>query len=304
MPDTDQIRSCLYKRIYQRLPYGGLAVGDEHLAEFRVAGELAQLPVVCHVRSLLLGKCDQHRLPGAVEHRSYTYSCRRFFNRPMKMGHHGRAAVEPRQSQPPRQPLAKEQIIAVMQDGVREEFSIPRLWFPLKLNRKAMLAGFPRRVLYRAAVAALLQLQAALRCGRRQAERDAAARRRRQRRQPCPEDGIFTSWTKNRFSHDFAMMTAPEPRPRSKLIMPKPLTSASFASFTWRAPASPVSCLIASTRPRKPPAAPACPTESCPPLVLRGNEPSQVKLCLRTKSAPSPLAQKPRSSSCISEITG
>src|SRR5712692_5254197 len=130
MPDTDQIRSCLYKRIYQRLPYGGLAVGDEHLAEFRVAGELAQLPVVCHVRSLLLGKCDQHRLPGAVEHRSYTYSCRRFFNRTMKMGDHGRAAVEPRQAQPPGQALAKEQIIAVMQDGAGEDVGFARLLLP------------------------------------------------------------------------------------------------------------------------------------------------------------------------------
>src|SRR5207253_611426 len=43
--------------------------------------------------------------------------------------------------------------------------------------------------------------------------------------------------------------------------MPKPLTRPSFASLTWRACAWPVSCRSASTMPRKPPAAPACPTE-------------------------------------------
>ena len=59
--------------------------------------------------------------------------------------------------------------------------------------------------------------------------------------------------------------------------MPNPLTRPSFASLTCRAPASPVSWRIASTRPRKPPAAPAWPTESCPPEVLCGTEPSCVK---------------------------
>src|SRR5712692_1271593 len=176
MPDTDQIRSCLYKRIYQRLPDGGLAVGDEHLAEFRVAGELAQLRVVCHVRSLLLWKPDQHRLSGAVEHRSYANPCRGLFDGTMKVGDHRRAAVEPRESQPPGQPLAEEQIVAMVQDRAREELGIPRLRFPLKLNRKAMLAGFPRRVLHRAAVAALLQLEAPLRGSGGEVERDAAAR--------------------------------------------------------------------------------------------------------------------------------
>src|SRR5256885_1761080 len=53
-----------------------------------------------------------------------------------------------------------------------------------------------------------------------------------------------------------------------------------------------------------PPAARACPPEGCPPLVLSGKLPSCVKLCSRTKAGASPLPQKPRSSSCRSEITG
>ena len=41
----------------------------------------------------------------------------------------------------------------------------------------------------------------------------------------------------------------------------------------------PVSWRIASTRPREPPAAPAWPTDNCPPEVLNGNVPSASKLC-------------------------
>ena len=51
-----------------------------------------------------------------------------------------------------------------------------------------------------------------------------------------------------------------------------------------RRAAAPVSWRIASTSPRKPPAAPAWPTESCPPDVLCGNVPSFVSVCERTKS--------------------
>src|ERR1043166_4947797 len=69
--------------------------------------------------------------------------------------------------------------------------------------------------------------------------------------------------------------------------MPNPLTSPIFASGTCRPDASAVSWRIASTMPRKPPAAPACPAESWPPLVLSGKSPSQVKRCSRTKDGPS-----------------
>jgi hypothetical protein len=59
------------------------------------------------------------------------------------------------------------------------------------MNRKALLASFSGRVLHRAAVAALLQLEAAESRGGGQPERDAAARGRRQRRQPRPQYRVF-----------------------------------------------------------------------------------------------------------------
>jgi hypothetical protein len=65
---------------------------------------------------------------------------------------------------------------------------------PWKMNRKALVASLARRVLHAAAIAALLQLEAAERRGGGQPERDAAARRRRQRRQPRPQDRVFAFW--------------------------------------------------------------------------------------------------------------
>ncbi|MCY1205960.1 hypothetical protein D9M72_175200 [compost metagenome] len=86
--------------------------------------------------------------------------------------------------------------------------------------------------------------------------------------------------------------------------MPKPATRPSWALGTARAPAWSVNWRIASTMPRKPPAAPACPAESWPPLVLFGKLPSKVMVLACTKAEPSPFSQKPRSSNCIITMTG
>ena len=61
--------------------------------------------------------------------------------------------------------------------------------------------------------------------------------------------------------------------------MPKPLArpSRAFAHRARRAAGRSLAATI-STRPRKPPAAPAWPTDNCPPEVLCGNDPSIVKL--------------------------
>src|SRR4029079_11220402 len=108
-----------------------------------------------------------------------------------------------------------------------------------------------------------------------------------------------------RFGHAaLASMAAEDDRPRSELILPKPETRHVSAYGTPVSRGSPLNWRIASTRPSEPPAAPACPTESCPPEVLCGNVPSLVKLWERTKSGPSPFLQKPRSSSCIMTMTG
>src|SRR5258706_13275027 len=176
------------------------------------------------------------------------------------------------------------------------ELASPVLGSPGQEDGQTTHTAFPRRVLDRAAVAARLQREASFGRSGSQAQSYSASRSGRQRWKPCPEYRVF-------FLHAFERTTAPEPNPRSKLIMPKPLTRPSFASLTCRPSALPLSWRIASVTPRKPPAAPACPTESWPPEVLSGKSPSCVSPCARTNAAPSPFAQKPRSSICIIGIT-
>src|SRR6185503_10219787 len=125
----------------------------------------------------------------------------------MEMRDHDRAAVEPDEAQPPRQALAKEKIVAVVEHRLREELAAFGLRLPIQENRQALLAGLARRILHRAAIAALLQLG--------EAERRAAARCRRQRGQPGAQYGVF-SFRANRLAHcAFSSTTAPDPRPRS-----------------------------------------------------------------------------------------
>src|SRR6266850_8069573 len=104
---------------------------------------------------------------------------------------HRRAAVELYESQPPRQALAEEKIVAVMEHRVGQELAFLRLRFPVEADRKALLAGLARRILHRAAVAALLQLEAPECRGGGESERDAAAPAGRQRRQPRPQDRVL-----------------------------------------------------------------------------------------------------------------
>ena len=103
MADPDDVGAGLRRALHQRLADRGLAVGDQHLAELRVAGHFAQLPVVCHVYGLLVREarpappgrrgraCARHRARGAVG----TSPCRCATTR--------RPAVELHQAEPPRQ---------------------------------------------------------------------------------------------------------------------------------------------------------------------------------------------------------
>jgi len=68
----------------------------------------------------------------------------------------GRAAVQAHQSKPPRQPLAKKQVVAVVQDRLGDPIAAAVLRFPRNAGRKAVLAGFPWRLLHVCAVGALL----------------------------------------------------------------------------------------------------------------------------------------------------
>src|SRR4051812_46942721 len=108
------------------------------------------------------------------------------------MSDHRRAAVELHEPQPPGQALAEEKIVAVMEHRRREELAFGRLRLPVEADRQAFLARLARRVLHRAAIAALLQLEASERGRRGEAERDAAARARRQRRLPRAQYRVFS----------------------------------------------------------------------------------------------------------------
>src|SRR5260221_8334891 len=109
----------------------------------------------------------------------------------MQMVYHGGPALELHQPEARVQPLAKEKIVAVMEHRVREQLAFLRLRLPVEADGQALLAGLARRILHGAAVAALLQLEAPERGSRRKAERDTAACRGRQRRQPRTQDRVL-----------------------------------------------------------------------------------------------------------------
>src|SRR3990172_6196163 len=77
---------------------------------------------------------------------------------------------------------------------------------------------------------------------------------------------------------------------------PLPFTNAVVAPFTCRSPHSPRNCLTASMV-AKAPYMFGCTHESPPPLVLTGKRPPGAIAPFSTKGPPSPLLQKPRSSS-------
>src|SRR6218665_3525770 len=76
---------------------------------------------------------------------------------------------------------------------------------------------------------------------------------------------------------------------------PLPCATASCAFFTWRSPAWPLSCCLASTMVNSP-YMPGGVHDSPPPLVLTGSAPPGAMRPLSTNAPASPLLQKPRSS--------
>src|SRR5260221_8404513 len=194
MADPDEVRAGGGERFDERLAGGRLAVGDEHLAELRVAGECAKLAIIRHVcllRRGSIGKRDKHGLAGTIELDVRYHLARRLPDALMHVRHDRRAAVELHEPKPPRQALAKEKIVAMVQDRVREKLTALRLRLPVEADREAVLARLARRVLHHAAVAALLELETPERGGGGEAKRDAAARGRWQRRQPRAQDWVL-----------------------------------------------------------------------------------------------------------------
>ena len=126
MADPDDVGAGLDQRRTMRLADRGLAVGHQHLAELRVAGHLAQHLVVGHVGAPFVRKSNQHGLAGAVEPGADAHARRRIADLAVQVDHQRRAGIEMHQAQPPGQPLAEEQVVAVVQRGAAEQLAFAR----------------------------------------------------------------------------------------------------------------------------------------------------------------------------------
>ena len=119
--EPHDVGAGLHQRLGQRLPDRALAVGDQHLAEFRIAGHLAQHRIVRHVHCVLRRKRDQHRLPAFVEMRAHRDARRRgaiaMQVRQQRLG----PASSLHRAEPERHALAIVKLVRVMQHGIGDQ---------------------------------------------------------------------------------------------------------------------------------------------------------------------------------------
>ena len=216
MADPDDVGAGLDQRAHHRLAHLGLAVGDQHLAEFGVARHLAEHLVVSHVGAPFVRKSNENGLSGPVEARAHAHALRRLADLAVQVHHQRRAGIEVHEAEAPRQPLAKEQVVAVVQRGGAQQLAFAALLAPVQSRRQALAAGLAGRVLNRAAVLAGLEHEAAFRRAGRDAERDTAARPRRQVHLPGAQDGVLALGAHQGHGHGaLPRMTAPVHRQRS-----------------------------------------------------------------------------------------
>ena len=109
-----------------------LGVGDQDLAEFRIAGHFAQLAIVSHVRGVLLRDRDQSGLSGAVEIGGNAHARRRRRAVAVQMGDDDRPAIEFDEAKPPRHALAIEQLVAVVEQRFGNELAAAVLRAPIE----------------------------------------------------------------------------------------------------------------------------------------------------------------------------
>src|SRR5690606_20337751 len=111
---------------------------------------------------LLFGHTDQHGLSRAVEARADAHARRRIADPAVQVNDHRWPGVELHDADPPRQALAKEQVVAVPKHRGRQQAARAAVPAPSKRIRQAAGAAFTRRILDSAAVFAGLQFEAAL----------------------------------------------------------------------------------------------------------------------------------------------
>jgi len=181
--DEHDVGAGLGEGLRHRLPHGGTAIGDQHAAEFRVAGHLAQLRIVGHVGGVFLRQRDQHGRAALVELEIEAHA-RAFFDVTVQMRQDDGAGVELGEARAPRRALAEVWIGRGADGGFGEHRAAIVDWHERHARRQALRAGVARRIEYLLAVGAALQLEPPLRRRRGQALRGAAADRLRIERLP------------------------------------------------------------------------------------------------------------------------
>ena len=139
-----------------------------------------------------------------------------------------------------------------MQFSDGQKFALAILLPPMQILGEALAAGFPGRVLNGPALCTLLQGEAPFRRRRRHPLGHPAAGTRRQHRQTGAQDGVLALrlWQGRCHLSVRPRIAAALHSPRSKLIMPKPLTKARRALATAWPKTLSVNWRMASTKPR------------------------------------------------------
>ena len=217
LPDPHDVRTRIDQSTGKRLAHGGSTIGDQGLAKLRVAGHLAQLSVVGHVRHVLFRKPHQHRHPRLVEAGVHANARGRRRHVAMQMHHHRRSGIEPHHSETPRQPLAEEYVVAVGKPRLGDQLARARLPSPRQRGREAAHAGFARRILRGTADRADLQLEPTLGRPGREAKRNAAALPGRQHGEPRSQHRVLPRRSRDGLGHAAppASTAAPLHSPRS-----------------------------------------------------------------------------------------
>ena len=156
VPDPDQVRARRSQRARQRLPYGTLSISYKDFSKLRVAGHFTQLPVICHVRYFLIGKCHEHRHSRSIQFRANQNAARRRVHVAVQMHDHCRATIQPHHAQSPRNAFAEKEIVTVSQQSLGDELATSILRDPGQVVRQASMTSFPRWILNRTAAHASL----------------------------------------------------------------------------------------------------------------------------------------------------
>ena len=199
-----------------RLADGVAAIGDQHAAEFRIAGHLAQMRIVGHVFGVLRRQCDRDRRAALVELEFEPHPAA-LDRVAMQMRDHDRPGIELHGADPPRRALAKIRIGRGLHRGFGDQRAAAIDVAERQPRRQARRAGIARRIDDGAAVEADLQREAAFRRRGGEAMRGAAAHALRAAAAAASACSGFLRLgrTSGSVTQALASMAAQDDRPRS-----------------------------------------------------------------------------------------